>query len=171
MWFCLFVLSLAPPPPQAVSLTVWGWHFTSVYLDSPAVVVWIWIMNPFSHSHQDMPGASCYGYSTSWLRETLCEINLTRETYFFCLTVSLSPLLFSVAPGLFTLHHLVNKPHVMLTGSRHKRKVEEDIFCCQIKLFSISWMFSSFIYSIKFVSHRQSKVTKPSPEHSKSNPP
>ncbi len=44
---CFYLFSPWPLLLTSVSLTVWGWQFTSVYLDSQAVVVWIWIMNPF----------------------------------------------------------------------------------------------------------------------------
>lgn len=83
--FCLFVFCLAPPPHScqldclgvAVYLSIFGFSGCCC-LD----------MNhgSFSHSLQEMLGASCYGYSTSWLSETPCEINLTSETYFFCLS-------------------------------------------------------------------------------------
>lgn len=37
----VYLFSASPLLLTAVSLTVWGWQFTSVYLDSQAVVVWI----------------------------------------------------------------------------------------------------------------------------------
>lgn len=51
----VYLFSTWPLLLTAVSLTVWGWQFTSVYLDSQAVVVWIWIMNPFL-----IPFRSCW---------------------------------------------------------------------------------------------------------------
>ena len=114
--FCLFVLCLAPPPHScqldclgvAVYLSIFGFSGCCC-LD----------MNheSFSHSLQEMLGASCYGYSTSWLGETPCEINLTSETYSFCLSFSLSLSLSLTDAALvgtasFTLQLCMNKPCV-----------------------------------------------------------
>lgn len=97
----VYLFSSWPRLLAAVSLTVWGWQFTSVYLDSQPVVVWIYMNHEsFSHSIQEMLGASCYGYATSRLRETPCEINLTDETYSLCPSSSLSPTLYKLARSL-----------------------------------------------------------------------
>lgn len=83
--FCLFVFYLAPPPhscqPDCLGVAV----YLSIFGFSGCCCL---DMNheSFSHSLQELLGASCYGYSTSWFRETPCEINLTSETYLFCLS-------------------------------------------------------------------------------------
>lgn len=87
--FCLFVFYLAPPPhscqPDCLGVTV----YLSIFGFSGCCCL---DMNheSFSHSLQELLGASCYGYSTSWFRETPCEINLTSETYLFCLSFTFS---------------------------------------------------------------------------------
>lgn len=96
----VYLFSAWPLPLTAVSLTVWGWQFTSVYLDSRLLLFGYesWIL--FSFPSGDA-GASCYGYNTSWLRETPCEINLTSEACSFCLSLSLPLMLFWLARSLF----------------------------------------------------------------------
>lgn len=69
--FCLFVFCSAHPL-TAVSLTVWGWQFTSVYLDAQAV--WIWITFSSRIPLQEILVASCYGYSKS-------ERHLVRQSW------------------------------------------------------------------------------------------
>lgn len=62
-----------------VSLTVWGWLFTSVYLDSQAVVVWIWITDPFFFSHSPSGDA---GRQLLWLQYIVAlERHLVRSTW------------------------------------------------------------------------------------------
>lgn len=84
---CIFVylFSAWPLPLTAVSLNVWGWHFTSVYLDSQAVVVvWIWITNPFL-----IPFRRCWvpvAMATvhHGFRKTPCEMEIVRLVSFVC---------------------------------------------------------------------------------------
>lgn len=96
----VYLFSAWPLLLAAVSLTVWGWHFTSVYLDSqPVVVVWIWIMNPFR-----IPFRRCWvpvAMATVhlWLRERERDTLWDRfdQWDLFLLSISLS---FSFSPVL-----------------------------------------------------------------------
>jgi len=114
MWlcFCLFVFCLAPPPHScqldclgvAVYLSIFGFSGCCC-LDM--------IHESFSHTLQEMLSASCYGYSTSWLRETPCEIEIVRLISFVCMSL-FHQCCSSWPIASFALQQLVNKPCIKL---------------------------------------------------------
>lgn len=129
----VYLFSAWPLLLAAVSLTVWGWHFTSVYLDSqPVVVVWIWIMNPFR-----IPFRRCWvpvAMATVhlWLRER--ERHLVRQIWpvrlisFVYLSLFLTFTSSSRPTTSITLQLLVNKPCVM-----SRMCCEDWMFKCKVE--------------------------------------
>lgn len=106
----VYLFSALPVLLTAVSLTVWGWQFTSVYLESWAVV-WIWIMNPLL-----IPSRRCWvpvAMATQHLgseRNLLRKFRPLRRFYLFLF----SPLSLSLPLYLLAYPSLWRKPFIKL---------------------------------------------------------